>query len=81
VTVEVGTDPYLGMELGLVRGGEGEMMHAKVVKRSHDPDGQFIGIANANPLLDSQTYDKEYSDGYIEKIDSKQHCRKLNCPG
>jgi hypothetical protein len=68
VTVEVGTDPYLRIELGLVRGGEGEMMHAKVVRRSQDPDRQFIGVANANPLLDSWNYEVEYSDGNVENL-------------
>jgi hypothetical protein len=28
---EVASDPYIGMELGLVRGGEGKMMHATVL--------------------------------------------------
>jgi hypothetical protein len=53
---EVTTDPYVGMEMALVRGGEGELVHATVRKRVRDHDGNPVGVAHSNPLLDSRKY-------------------------
>jgi hypothetical protein len=45
------------MELALVRGGEGEAMHATVRRRMTDKEGTPVGIASSNPLLDSRKYE------------------------
>ena len=66
--VEVTSDQYVGMELTLSRGGEGEAMHAKVKKRVRDEEGNPIGNANSNPLLDSRRYEVEYIDGQVEEL-------------
>ena len=66
--VEVTPDQYVGMELTLSRGGEGEAMHAKVKKRVRDEEGNPIGNANSNPLLDSRRYEVEYIDGQVEEL-------------
>ena len=65
---EVTTDPYVGMEMALVRGGEGELIHATVRKRVRDHDGKPVGIAHANPLLDSRKYEVQYIDGHVEVL-------------
>jgi hypothetical protein len=52
--IEVGSDQYIGMELALPRGDDGEMIHARVTKRMRDKEGQPIGTAHDNPLLDSR---------------------------
>ena len=51
------------MELGIRRGDEHEMVHARAKKRAIDVDGNPIGIANENPLLDSRAYEVEYLCG------------------
>lgn len=66
--VEVQTDLYVGMELALVRGGDGEALHSKARKRVRDEDGNPDGRANNNPLLDSRKYEIEYIDGYVEAL-------------
>jgi hypothetical protein len=54
--VEVTSDQYVGLEFALTRGGEGEAVHAKVKKRVRDEEGNPVGNANDNPLLDSRKY-------------------------
>jgi hypothetical protein len=54
------------MEFSLVRGSEGEMIHAKVCKRLNDNEGNPIGTSHSNPLVDSQMYEIEYADGYAD---------------
>ena len=66
--VEVSSDQYVGMELALSRGGEGEVLHAKVKKRVRDDEGNPVGRANNNPLLDSRKYEVEYIDGHVEEL-------------
>jgi hypothetical protein len=66
--IEVTSDQYIGMELALSRGGEGEAMHAKVKKRVRDEEGNPVGRANYNPLLDSRKYEVEYVDGHVEEL-------------
>jgi hypothetical protein len=66
--VEVTSDPYVGMELALTRGGEGEPLHARVRGRLHDEEGNPIGHAHHNPLLDSRKYEVEYVNGYVEEL-------------
>jgi hypothetical protein len=65
---EVTTDPYVGMEMALVRGGEGELIHATVRKRVRDHDGKPVGVAHPNPLLDSRKYEVQYVDGHVEEL-------------
>jgi hypothetical protein len=68
--VEVVSDNYVGMEISLARGGEGELVHATVRRRlSNDEEGKPIGYAHANPLLDSRRYKIEYVDGgHLDKL-------------
>jgi hypothetical protein len=66
--VEVVSDNYVGMELALTRGGEGEMVHATVRRRLNDKEGRPIGRVHTNPLLDSRMYEIEYADGHIDEL-------------
>ena len=66
--VEVTSDPYVGMELAMQRGADGETVHARVRKRVRDHDGAPIGVAHPNPLLDSRKYEVEYVDGHVEEL-------------
>lgn len=61
-------DGYLNMEIGMPRGEDGEIEHAVVKRRAYDKDGEPIGIANNNPLLDTRQYEIEYIDGTIETV-------------
>ena len=65
---EVTSDPYVGMEMALSRGAEGELLHATVRKRVRDEDGLPVGTAHSNPLLDSRKYEVEYVDGHVEEL-------------
>ncbi len=53
-STEVKSDQYIGMELALPRGDDGERVHARVTKRMKDNEGRPIGTASNNPLLDSR---------------------------
>ncbi len=66
--VEVTSDPYVGMEMTIQRGADGETVHAKVRKRARDHDGTPIGLAHSNPLLDSRKYEVKYVDEYVEEL-------------
>ena len=46
---------------GLPRGSS--MVQGKIVKRSRDNDGNVIGCANENPILDTLEYVVECEDG------------------
>jgi hypothetical protein len=59
-------DPYVNMELSLPRGQDSTMEIARVFKRKKDSDGNPIGVANDNPILDSRMYVVEWSDGRTE---------------
>ena len=67
-SAEVTSDPYVGMEMAIARGADGEAMHATVRKRVRDEDGSPVGTAHANPLLDSRKYEVEYVDGHVEEL-------------
>ena len=56
-------DQYLKMELALPQGDSLEPRLAKVTKRLKDANGIPIGMANQNPLLDTQMYEVEFADG------------------
>ncbi len=66
--VEMTSDPYVGMEMAISRGAEGEMVHATVRKRVRDADGIPVGVSHTNPLLDSRKYEVEYVDGHVEEL-------------
>jgi hypothetical protein len=61
-------DPYLSMELALPRGEDNRMEFARVRKRLKDDDGNPIGTANANPILDTRVYEVEWLDGRTERL-------------
>ena len=44
------------------------MVHATVRKRVRDEDGQPVGVAHNNPMLDSRKYEVEYIDGHVEEL-------------
>ena len=56
-------DPHIGMQVLLDRGGN-EPELARVTKRMRDDEGNPIGIAHENPIVDTRMYEIEYSDGY-----------------
>jgi hypothetical protein len=69
VEVTLSVPPYVGMELALTRGGEGEPLHARVRGRLHDEEGNPIGHAHHNPLLRlAGSIEVEYVNGYVEEL-------------
>ena len=66
--IDVLSDPYVGMEMSMTRGAEGELLHATVRKRVRDEDGRPVGASHSNPLLDSRKYEVEYIDGHVEEL-------------
>ena len=61
-------DPYLNMEVGLPRGSDDNLLHATVKRRALDDNGNPIGTANKNPILDSRMYEVEFMDGTKERL-------------
>jgi len=55
-------DHYLHMELAVDHGRE-YLEYARVTKRLKDHQGNPIGTANDNPILDIRMYEVEYYDG------------------
>jgi hypothetical protein len=43
-------------------------MMAKVIGRKHNADGNFIGRAHKNPLLDSRVYEIEFLDSECQEV-------------
>jgi hypothetical protein len=66
--IEFTSDPYVGMELSMSRGAEGELVHATVRKRVRDDEGKPVGSVHANPLLDSRKYEVHNVDGNVEEL-------------
>jgi hypothetical protein len=60
VTPEIG-DNYLSVEILIPRGGS--MIKGCVKSRKRDTDGNPIGRAAANPILDTREYIVEFEDG------------------
>ena len=60
VTPEIG-DNYLSAEISIPRGGN--MVIGRVKSRKRDADGNPIGRADANPILDTREYIVEFEDG------------------
>ena len=52
----------------MARGDAGEMIHATVRKRIRDDEGNPVGKAHKNPLLDSRKYKVEYADGQVDEL-------------
>jgi hypothetical protein len=53
--VEVTSDPYVGMEMAMSRGAEGEVVHATGPETRQNDDGMPVGVTHNNPLLDSRS--------------------------
>lgn len=66
--VEVEPDPYVNMTIGLKRGKDGEEIEARVVKRARDADGNLLGTAHHNAMVDTRLYEVEYVDGNVETL-------------
>jgi hypothetical protein len=56
-------DEYLNKRIRLPHGGE--LVKARVIKRSRDGDGLPVGTRNPNPVLDSRQYEVEFDDGSV----------------
>ena len=54
-------DRYLNAEVLLPKGDK--MVTATVKQRKLNEDGQYIGKANANPILDTRVYEVQFPDG------------------
>ncbi|CAJ1941927.1 unnamed protein product, partial [Cylindrotheca closterium] len=65
-TDDIDAQNYVNMEIGLRRGQEGELQRAVVRRRIVDAEGNPIGVANNNQLLDTRQYEVEYEDGGTE---------------
>src|SRR5210317_309608 len=59
---------YVGMQVGLPRGAEGELERATVRRRIEDSEGRPSGVARSNPLIDTRRYEVEYEDGNTEVL-------------
>ena len=67
-TVDVESDNYINMEIGLPHGADGELAHARVKRRATDAEGRPIGRANNNFSIDTRQYEVEFLDGTIERL-------------
>lgn len=61
-------DNYLSMEVGLPREPDDELVRAQVKKRVIDVDGDPVGVAHSNLLLDTRKHEVEFADGTNEII-------------
>jgi hypothetical protein len=60
VTPEMG-DTYLNTEISVLQGGT--QMKGRVTSWKRDKDGNPVGLANANPILDTHEYTFTFDDG------------------
>jgi hypothetical protein len=60
VTPEI-TDTYLNTEISVPQGGT--LMKGCITSWKRDKDGNSIGLANANPILDTREYMLTFDDG------------------
>jgi hypothetical protein len=58
-------DSYLSAQVQLPK-GDG-YQQATVLRQKHDADGNPIGIANNNPILDTRVYEVQFPDGHTEE--------------
>ena len=61
-------DQYIGMKLSLPYGPDSELKHAQVKKRAINHEGNPIGKAHNNPLIEMRQYEVEFSDGDLENM-------------
>ena len=61
-------DTYLSAELAIPRHGYEYPQYAKVIKRRKDQEGNPVGVANNNPILDTREYVVEFMDGHEETM-------------
>ncbi len=62
-------DGYTGIELGIPRGTEGQLIHDATEKcRAVDVDGKTLGITSNNPITDTRLYKVEFIDGSVENV-------------
>lgn len=61
-----GSDPFDGAEIILPHGDKDEI--AKVLGRKRDSEGNFIGRAHSNPILDSRVFTTRFPDGDEQDI-------------
>ncbi len=54
-------DNYLNTEISVPRGGT--LMKGRVTSRKRDKDGNPVGLANTNPILDTREYTFTFNDG------------------
>ena len=73
-TPEVG-DNYLNAEIMLPRGGS--MAKGKVVKRKRNVDGNLIGRAHPNPILDTRRYEVRFPDGELTELSANAIAESL----
>ena len=64
----VDRDQYINMEVNINRGDKNGMERATVKRRALDVNGEPMGNAHKNPLLDSRQFEVEYIDGTIETL-------------
>ena len=46
---------------------EGVLVPAGVIGRKHDNQGNPVGHANANPIIDSRIYEVQFPDGQVQE--------------
>ena len=61
-------DSYIDMEVGLPRGADNELYHAKVKRRAVDKSGVPMGVETSNPITDTRLYEVEFLDGTVETM-------------
>ena len=57
-------DQYLTANILIEK--QGLPMRGTVMRRARDHEGELVGVANRNPLLDSREYEIEYPDGTVD---------------
>jgi hypothetical protein len=60
VTPEMG-DNYLNAEISVLQGGT--LSKGRITSRKWDKDGNPVGLANANPILDTREYTFTFDNG------------------
>jgi hypothetical protein len=69
-TPNVFDNTFLGTEIALAQGAglEEDVQYWKVIKRQQDVEGQPIGIAHVNLLLDTREFEVEFTNGHKEAL-------------
>jgi hypothetical protein len=62
----LGPDPFIGAKMYMPHGDRMEI--AKVLGQKHGPDGNYIGCAHVNSILDSRQFTIEFLDGEQQDI-------------